>query len=77
MVDAWPADVARWFRVGKAWDAHGMAGQAKLEAARSIRRSLRTLSKEAEKAELDFIAYILAMAIMELDDVIAAAAERK
>jgi hypothetical protein len=49
----------------------GMAGRAQVEAARSIRRSLKALSKEAETADLGFVAYILSMAIMELDDVIA------
>ena len=50
--------------------------QTAAEAAQSIQRSLQSLSEEAENAELDFVAYLIGMAIMELDDVIAAKSSR-
>jgi hypothetical protein len=53
-----------------------MTVKARLEAARSIRRKLRALSQEAQKAELDFVAYLIGMTLVELDDIIATATKR-
>jgi hypothetical protein len=46
------------------------------EIAQSIRCTLESLCEEAATAELDFVAYMIDMIIMELDDVIAESAVR-
>lgn len=51
-------------------------GATPADLAMSIRRRLAPLGEEAELAELDFVAYLIEKTIVELDDVIAAAAKR-